>query len=80
MIPGDIDHVIYEIEGDLAELAGVDNNELIDKKVVKRESDAALILDPTMTILEEIEEYLRYIQNLKEDQVAVVLKELQNYV
>lgn len=80
MIPGEVDHVIYEIEGDLAELAGVDNNELIDKKVVKRESDAALILDPTMTILEEIEEYLRYIQNLKEDQVAVVLKELQNYV
>lgn len=80
MIPGEVDHVIYEIEGDLAELAGVDNNELIDKKVVKRESDTALILNPTMTILEEIEEYLRYIQNLKEDQVAVVLKELQNYV
>lgn len=80
MLPGDIDHVIYEVEGDLSELADVDNNELIDKKVVKRESDSALILDPNMTILEEIEEYLRYIQGLKEDQVSVVLKELQNYV
>jgi DNA repair exonuclease SbcCD nuclease subunit len=80
MIPGDIDHVIYEVEGDLAELAGIDNNDLIDKKVIKRESDSALILDPTMTILEEVEEYLRYIQNLKEEQVASALKELQNYV
>ncbi len=80
MPAGEIDHVIYEIEGNMSELADVENSDLIDKKVVTRESDAALILDPDMTIAEEVEEYLRYIQNLNDDNVAAVLKELHKYV
>lgn len=80
MVPGEYDHVIYEVEGDMSELADVENSELIDKKVVKRETDAALILHPDMTIAQEVEEYLRYIQNLNDDSVVAVLKELQKYV
>lgn len=79
MPPGERDHVIYEVEGDMSELADMENSELVDKKVVKRESDTALILDPNMTISEEISEYLRYILNLNEDSIKAVLKELNHY-
>lgn len=80
MPPGEVDHIIYEVEGDMAELAAVAGHALIDKKVVKRDTDSALILDASMTISEEVAEYLRYVLNLNEDSVQAVLKELQEYV
>ena len=80
MPPGERDHVIYEVEGDMAELAGVAGHDLIDKKVVRRQHDTALILDASMTIAEEVEEYLRYVLGLNDDSVQSVLKELQQYV
>lgn len=62
-------HTIYEIEGDMAELGALADSELIDKKVVKRDTDTALILDPKMTLAEELKEYLLYISQLPEDRV-----------
>lgn len=62
-------HTIYEIEGDMAELGALVDSELIDKKVVKRDTDTALILDPKMTLAEELKEYLLYISQLPEDRV-----------
>ena len=59
-------HTIYEVEGDLLELAGVENTALLDKKISKRETDVALILDPTMSIRDELREYLLYIVQLDE--------------
>jgi DNA repair exonuclease SbcCD nuclease subunit len=80
MPPGERDHIIYEVEGDMAQLAAVAGHDLIDKKVVKRDSDSALILDANMTIAEEVAEYLRYVLNLNEASIQSVLKELQEYV
>ena len=57
MIPTDYDHTIYEIEGDIQDLATVKNSELLDKKVVKRKSEATLIMDKEMSIQEELSEY-----------------------
>ena len=34
MIPTDYHHTIYEIEGDIQQLASIKNSELLDKKVV----------------------------------------------
>lgn len=62
-------HTIYEVEGDMSELGNIEDSDLIDKKVVKREVDTALILDPTMTLQEELKEYLLYILQLNEDKV-----------
>lgn len=76
----DYDHTIYEVEGDMAELSTLENSELLDKKVVKRETDTALILSAEMTLVEEVEEYLRYILQLPDETVANVIKELNNYV
>jgi len=69
------DHTIYEVEGDMAELSGVSNHELLDKKVSKRITDVALILDPEMTMAEELGEYLRYILQLTDENVEAVLHE-----
>ena len=69
----DYDHTIYEVEGDMAMLGSMLDSDLIDKKVVKRETDTALILEPTMTLQEEVKEYLLYILQLDEDTVDAVL-------
>ena len=75
----DYHHTIYEVEGDMAELSNMEDNVLLDKKVVKREVDTALILDPEMTLAAEVNEYLRYILQLNDDAVEKALKELSNY-
>jgi len=72
-------HTIYEIEGDMAELANLENSDLIDKKVIKRATESTLILEPTMTMSEEVSEYLTFILELPPQTVENVLKEMQNY-
>ena len=74
----DYHHTIYEVEGDMAELANMADSELIDKKVSKRDTDTALILDPTMTLQQELEEYLLYILQVSEETVAEVLQVFNN--
>lgn len=75
----DYDHTIYEVEGDMSELSAVGDNDLIDKKIMRRESDTALILEPDMTLTQEVDEYLRYVLKLNDETVTNVLKELHNY-
>lgn len=79
MTATDYHHTIYEVEGDMSELSGVEDNLLIDKKIVKRETDVSLILSPELSLGEEVGEYLRYILQLGDDKVEKALKELANY-
>lgn len=74
----DYDHTIYEIEGDMSALGAMADNSLIDKKVVKRETDTALILDPSMTLAAELQEYLLYILQLPDSTVLDILQVLNN--
>lgn len=76
----DFDHTIYEIEGDMQELQVLEDSELIASKVIKRDTDSALILDPEMSLDEEVREYLQYILELPEATIEQVLKEYQNHV
>lgn len=69
----DYHHTIYEVTGDMAELGAMEDSDLIDKKLVKRETDTALILDPTMTLQEEVREYLTYILQLDEKTVDAAI-------
>ena len=71
-------HTIYEIEGDMSELGEVADSELIDKKIVKRDTDTALILDPKMSLQEELKEYLTYILQLSEPAVEQAIQILNN--
>lgn len=75
----DFHHTVYEVEGDLQELGVLADSELVDKKVVKRSQDTQLILDPNLTLAEEVREYLTYILQLSDDAIAETLKEYYNY-
>lgn len=78
-LPTPYHHTIYQVEGDMQELGELEDSELIDRKVLKRETDTALLLDKDMTLNEEVSEYLRYILQLPESTIELALQELQNY-
>jgi DNA repair exonuclease SbcCD nuclease subunit len=79
MVPTDFHHTIYELEGNIKDLAKIENSDLLDKKIVKRKSDTALVLDKKMTIPEELVEYLRYIQELPEQQIENIMGVFNEY-
>lgn len=71
-------HTVYEIEGNLLELSELADSDLIDKKVVKRAQETQLILDPNLSIAEEVREYLTYILEMPEATIQEVLQEYYN--
>lgn len=74
MVPTDFHHTIYELEGDITELSNISNSKLLDKKIVKRSSETALILNPGMSLAEELVEYLSYIQELDENKIQNIME------
>jgi len=80
MVPGHYDHIIYELEGDLGDLAKVSSSQLLDKKVVKRSSEAALLLNRDMSIGEELMEYLIYILEISEEKIPNILGIYNDYI
>lgn len=73
MVPTEYHHTIYEIEGDLQQLSSVANSELLDKKIVKRNSEVSInLLD--MTLEEELSTYLTEVLDLSPDAVATALE------
>tara|TARA_B110000977_G_scaffold184712_1_gene248775 strand:- start:295 stop:1254 length:960 start_codon:yes stop_codon:yes gene_type:complete len=79
MLPTEFDHTIYEIEGDIQDLAAIKNSELLDKKVVVRKSEASLIIDKDMSIEQELVEYLTYILEISEDKIPDILGTYNDY-
>lgn len=79
MVPTEYDHTIYEIEGDIQELATVKNSELLDKKVIRRNSKASLIINKEMSIEEELAEYLVQILEISENQIDTILGTFSDY-
>jgi DNA repair exonuclease SbcCD nuclease subunit len=74
MLATDYHHTIYEVTGDMEDLGKVDNVELLDKKIVKKSTECALILAPNATLQEELVEYLTYILELDETKVQDLLQ------
>jgi DNA repair exonuclease SbcCD nuclease subunit len=77
--PTSYHHTVYEVEGDLASLSQITDSDLVDKRVVKRNTDTALILDSEMSLAEEVKEYLTYILQLPEETISKALMEFNNY-
>ena len=75
----DFDHTVYEVQGDMQELGELADSELIATKVLKRDTDSALMLDAEMTLNQEVREYVTYILELPEATVDKVLQEMQNH-
>ena len=79
MIPSDYHHTIYELEGDIQDLSQVKNSELLDKKVVKRSTEATLVLDKDMSVGEELSEYLTYILELPTEKISSIIGTYNDY-
>jgi DNA repair exonuclease SbcCD nuclease subunit len=79
MIPTEFHHTIYELEGNIKDLSKIEHSDLLDKKLVKRSSDTALVLDKKMTISEELTEYLRYIQELPDVEIDNIMEVFNEY-
>ena len=75
MVQTEWHHTIYEIEGDVQDLAKVKNSDLLDKKVVKRETEATLNLE-NLTMEEELVKYLQEILKIeKTDSIVRVFND-----
>ena len=79
MVPTDFDHTIYELEGDVQDLAKIKNSELLDKKVVKREVEATLNLTSEMSMSDELVVYLQDILNLDKDKIKAIIGVYNDY-
>ena len=74
MIKTEVDHTIYELTGNVLDLAKIDkDSELLDKKIVLNESPASLELK-NLTIEEELEKYLIEIVKLPNSEVEKVME------
>lgn len=80
MIPTDFHHTIYELEGDAIDLAQVRDSELLDKKLVKKASETSLILTKDMSMMDELVEYLKYIMEIPEDKIPLLIGLFNDYV
>ena len=78
MIATDFHHTNYEIESDVTDLANIKNSELLDKKVVKRSSEATLNLKD-LSMEEELVEYLSAILNLNDDKIKSIMGVFNDY-
>ena len=79
MVPTEFHHTIYEVEGDLQDLAVVKNSDLLDKKIVKRNRETALVLEKELSLEEELVEYLKFILELEDTKVENILGTYHDY-
>jgi len=77
MVATDYHHTIYELEGDLQELSTVSNSELLDKKIVKRNTEVTINL-LEKTIEEELAIYLSKVLELNQDSINSAMEVFNN--
>jgi len=80
MVKSDFHHTMYELHGDMIGLASVENQELLDKKVVRTKNESSLILTKDMTYEDELSEFLLYINGLEEQKVKKLIKVYHDYI
>jgi len=74
MVKTDFHHTIYELTGNVLDLAKIDkDSDLLDKKIIHNEQKASLDL-ADMTIEEELEKYLGEITKLSKPEIEEVLE------
>lgn len=75
IIPDKVDHVVYEVTGSIDEVSKIENSELIDKKIAIQPSENSKLDLRNKNIVEELEEYLKYI---KVEDLDAVLTEFKD--
>ena len=79
MIQTDFHHTIYEVTGDMQDLAQVKNSELLDKKVVNRTVDARLDLSGDLSISDELIKYLQEILSFDDNKIKNIMGVFNDY-
>ena len=79
MIPTEFHHTIYEIEGDVTDLANVKNSDLLDKKLLRKTSESTLALVKEMSIEEELALYFTDVLNLDKEKINKILGVFSDY-
>jgi DNA repair exonuclease SbcCD nuclease subunit len=79
MVPTMFDHTIYEIEGDVTDLANVKNSELLDKKLLRKTSESTLALQKEMSIEEELALYFTEVLNLDKTKISKIIGVFNDY-
>jgi len=75
----DFHHTIYEVTGDVQDLAKVKNSDLLDKKVVNRTVDARLDLSGDLTMSDELIKYLQEILALDDAKIKNIIGVFNDY-
>lgn len=76
MVATDFHHTIYELEGEMDDLAQVENSELLDKKVTTNITTEAT-LNLSGVVVEELEQYLREVKQVDENKVSNYITEYE---
>jgi DNA repair exonuclease SbcCD nuclease subunit len=79
MIATKFHHTIYEIEGDIQDLASIKNSDLLDKKVVIRSNEASLVLDKDMTVADELYAYLKNVLEINDEKIPDIIGLFNDY-
>ena len=79
IIKTDYDHTIYEVTGNILELSDIDSSsDLVDKKLIKRESDSVLNLH-NLSEEEELREYFKVVVKLPDSDIDKIIKVFNDY-
>ena len=73
-------HTIFEVEGNITELAKIENHDLLDKKVISTITESKLALHKDMTVIEELHLFLKEILKLKEEEITDILDTYHAYI
>ena len=81
MVADTYDRVIYEVTGDLEDLKGVEDSDLLDKRIHKNVgTEATLELGSNLKISEELQMYLSEVERLDSDKVQAALSAFKGLV
>lgn len=80
LIEDPYDRVIYEVEGDMLELKGVENSDLVDKKINKQVTKEAKLNLENLGTLDELALYLREVQGFDNDTISRLVSRAATYV
>lgn len=80
LVNTDFDHTIYEVEGNINELAKIENNDLLDKIIVSRETTSKLNLHKNMTMKDELSLYFKDVLGLTEKEIGELLSIYHAYI
>lgn len=80
MVKTEYHHTVYELEGDAADMAIKVDSELLDKKIVRKESKSSLSFKPDMTIKDELGIYLKEVMKLDDDKIIKIRSIYDDYI